>query len=66
MPSNRAQELSTLADGILQQLPREQYPYFSEMIVEHILQPGYEYADEFQFGLEIVLDGLQRALHNAG
>jgi hypothetical protein len=25
-----------------------------------LLQPGYDYADEFEFGLDLVLDGLER------
>jgi hypothetical protein len=30
------------------------------MIVEHALQPGYDYAAEFNFGLELILNGLER------
>jgi hypothetical protein len=30
-------------------------------MAKHILQPGYSYADEFIFGLDLVLDGLERA-----
>jgi hypothetical protein len=43
-------------------LPVDEYPYFAEMVVEHTLKPGYAYADEFEFGLDLVLDGLERAL----
>jgi hypothetical protein len=31
------------------------------MAVDHVLQPGYDYADEFEFGLDLILDGLERA-----
>jgi hypothetical protein len=31
------------------------------MIVEHALQPGYSYSNEFEYGLDLVLDGLERA-----
>ena len=24
------------------------------------MQPGYDYADEFAFGLDLILDGLER------
>jgi hypothetical protein len=30
--------------------------------VEHVLQPGYDYGKEFEFGLELMLDGLERHL----
>jgi hypothetical protein len=29
--------------------------------VEHIMKPGYDYGDEFEFGLDLILDGLERA-----
>ena len=38
-----------------------EYPHLTELAVEHILQPGYDYGDEFEFGLDLILDGLDRA-----
>jgi hypothetical protein len=35
------------------------------MAVNHILQPGYAYRNEFQFGLRLILTGLQAALIEA-
>jgi hypothetical protein len=32
------------------------------MAVEHVLRPGYDYGDEFDFGLDLILDGLGRSL----
>jgi integral membrane sensor domain MASE1 len=34
----------------------------AEMAVEHVMQPGYDFGDEFGYGLELILDGLERAL----
>jgi hypothetical protein len=28
-----------------------------------VLQPGYDYGDEYQFGLDLILDGLDAARH---
>ena len=50
-----------MAQAILRQLLADQYPHLAELTVEHVLQPGYDYADEFEFGLDLVLDGLERA-----
>jgi hypothetical protein len=33
--------------------------------VEHVLQPGYDYGDEFELGLDLVLDGFERLLQSA-
>ena len=38
-----------------------QYPHLTELTVEHVLQPGYDYGGEFEFGLDLILDGLERA-----
>ena len=34
------------------------YPYLVELAAEHVLQPGYDFGDEFEFGLVMILDGL--------
>ena len=44
------------------QFPADEYPHLTELTVEHVLQPGYDYGDEFEFGLDLILDGLERAL----
>jgi hypothetical protein len=36
------------------------YPYLTEFITEHAMKPGYSYGDEFEFGLDLILDGLER------
>ena len=65
LPFEGNEELQELGEEVLAQLPREQFPYFTEMIVEHALQPGYSYGAEFDFGLELILDGLARILERA-
>jgi hypothetical protein len=30
----------------------------AEFVTEHALRPGYDYADEFEFGLSLILDAL--------
>jgi AcrR family transcriptional regulator len=36
-----------------------EYPYNAEMLVEHIAKDGYNLTAEFEFGLELILDGLE-------
>ena len=61
LPFDTAQEAAEVAQAILRQLPTDQYLHLAELTVEHVLQPGYDYADEFEFGLDLILDGLERA-----
>ena len=42
--------------------PPTRYPHLTELTVEHVLQPGYDYGAEFEYGLDLILDGLERAL----
>jgi hypothetical protein len=46
-------------------LPTGAYPHLTELAVEHVLQPGYDYRDEFEFGLDLILDGFERLLQSA-
>ena len=38
------------------------YPYTFEMVAGHIATSGYDFTAEFEFGLDLVLDGLERRL----
>jgi AcrR family transcriptional regulator len=60
LPSHTSEEAAELAESILRELPAGDYPHLAEMIVEHALKPGYDYAEEFAFGLDLILDGLER------
>jgi AcrR family transcriptional regulator len=65
LPFDTSEELEKVAEAMLREMPADEYPYLTEMIVEHALQPGYSYADEFEFGLDLILDGLERARDTA-
>ena len=38
------------------------YPTMVEMATTYYLQPGYDFGNEFEFGLDLVLDGLEARL----
>jgi AcrR family transcriptional regulator len=60
LPFENPQEVGEVAEVMLQQFPADAYPYLAETIVEHIDKSGWEYGDEFDFGLDLILDGLER------
>jgi hypothetical protein len=37
-----------------------EYPYLAEVVTEFATSGGYDYAEEFEFGLDLILDGLAR------
>lgn len=59
LPFDTPEEVAAIAQSFLEQFPVDEYPHLAELTIEHILQPGYDYGDEFEFGLDLVLDGLE-------
>jgi hypothetical protein len=51
-----------VTEPIMERFRTDQYPHLVEMAAEYILQPGYDFGDEFEFGLNVILDALTRAL----
>jgi AcrR family transcriptional regulator len=60
MPLHTPEQVAEVGEDILRQLPADAYPHLAEMIIEHAMKPGYDYAQEFEFGLDLILDGLER------
>ncbi len=61
LPSGTPEELAGMAEIILAALPAAEYPHLREVIVEYVLKAGFDYAKEFEFGLDLMLDALERA-----
>jgi hypothetical protein len=61
LPFDSAEEAPEVAQEIAGQLPADPYPHLTELAIEHVLQPGYRYGDEFEIGLDLILDALERA-----
>lgn len=60
LPFQAPDEVEDVAAAIVDALPAGEYPHLAELITDHALQPGYDYRAEFDFGLDLVLDGLAR------
>lgn len=57
-------EISDAAEDMMQAY-LEQYPYLFELATERVLDKGYHFGDSFEFGLDMIIDGLHRAAHAA-
>jgi AcrR family transcriptional regulator len=60
LPFPTPKQTADLAQDILASFPADKYPHLAELTARHVLQPGYDYGDEFEFGLDLILDGLER------
>ncbi|TQJ01762.1 TetR family transcriptional regulator [Amycolatopsis cihanbeyliensis] len=63
LPFDTPEEIEEIAGTITSRMPPDTYPHLTEMITDHALRPGYTYTDEFAFGLDLIIDGLERVLH---
>jgi len=61
LPFGTPEETAQVAQEIYGQFSAGQYPYLTELAVAHVLQPGYDFGDEFETGLDLILDSLQAA-----
>ena len=60
LPSGSPEELAAVGELMLRDLPAGEYPYLHEVLADHVLEFGFDYAGEFEFGLDLILDGLER------
>lgn len=49
-----------VAGQLMEQVPADEFPYLTELAVEQVMKPGYAFGNEFEFGLNLILDGLER------
>ena len=54
-----------MAEAFLRAIPADEYPDLREMVVDHAMVSGYDESADFRFGLDLILDGLQKLLDRA-
>jgi AcrR family transcriptional regulator len=60
LPIHGPDSVADVAESMMQQFfSPDGYPHLVEFTTEHVMQPGYDFGDEFEFGLNLILDALQ-------
>ncbi|HVK35596.1 MAG TPA: TetR/AcrR family transcriptional regulator C-terminal domain-containing protein [Microlunatus sp.] len=62
LPFDGADTVAAVAGPMIEQFSSGEYPHLVELATEHVLRPGYDFGDEFDFGLTLILDGLSGSL----
>jgi AcrR family transcriptional regulator len=62
LPFDTGMQAGEVAEQILGQNVAADFPYLAEIATQHVMKPGYSYSNEFEYGLDLILDGLSRAL----
>ncbi len=60
LPMEPGEDTSELAAEILASVPMGSLPHLAEMAAEYVALPDYEFANEFEPGLDLILDALDR------
>jgi AcrR family transcriptional regulator len=63
VPFEGAEEIAEVAEvmveQMLEQFPADEYPYLVEVVGGYVAKSGYDFADEFEYGLDLILDALE-------
>ena len=62
LPFDETDDLEAVVESMMLPFSADDYPHLVELTTEHVLQPGYRYGDEFEYGLGLILDGLAAQL----
>jgi AcrR family transcriptional regulator len=62
LPFDGRDTAAEITAPIVERFSTGQYPHMMEIAAEHVLKPGYDFGDEFDFGLTLILDGLSRSV----
>ena len=63
-PFSNAEELAAMSEELLANLQADEYPN-SARVARELLTSGFDYADEFEFGLDLILDAIGPVLPGA-
>jgi len=65
MPFDSREELLDMAQEFIPRIPADRFPYVIEHANEHLEDPDPNEPSEFEFGLDLILEGLERRLDAA-
>ena len=60
LPFTSDDMVADMAQTMLEPFPFDEFPNLAAFVTEHVMQPGYDFGDEFEYGLDLILDGLER------
>jgi AcrR family transcriptional regulator len=62
MSAGGGASLGEMTEAFMSAIPVDEFPYLTEMVVDYALKVGYDENADFGFGLNLILDGLERVL----
>ena len=62
LPFEGPDGVGDVAEPIIELMSAGEYPHLVEMATTFYVQPGYDFGNEFEFGLSLILDALTRSI----
>jgi AcrR family transcriptional regulator len=62
LPINGPETVTEVAGSMIKLFSPDEYPHLLAFSTEHVRKPGYDFGQEFSFGLNMILDALARSL----
>ena len=66
LPFEGPESVGEIAGPIMNLMAAGDYPHLVEMATSYYIRPGYDFGDEFEFGLGVILDALARSISEHG
>jgi len=63
LPFDDSTDLDDVVGSMMLPYSADDYPHLVELTKEYILQPGYSYGNEFEYGLGLILNSLEAEMH---
>ena len=60
LPFAPGDDLDAMTTEMMADFPADALPHLAELATQHVTRPGYAFGDEFAWGLELILDGLEQ------
>jgi AcrR family transcriptional regulator len=62
LPINGPDSVADVAASMMMQFLAHDYPHLVEFTIEHVMQPEYNFGDEFEYGLGLILGALASSI----
>lgn len=66
LPFETPEDVEEVTQRMMEPYPSTEYPHLARFVSEHIMRPGYDFAEEFEYGLDLILDALEREVAAQG
>jgi AcrR family transcriptional regulator len=65
LPFETPEDVEDVTQRMMEPFPSTEYPHLARFVNEHIMRPDYAFTEEFEYGLDLILDALEREVARA-